>query len=167
MSCSTRMMVTPRSRMRVINSSSSSVSCGFMPAAGSSSSSSRGWVASARAISSRAGRHKEGPTPSRRACRQARRIPRASSADVRMARSWLASMNGSWSAAARNALPHRGKQAAMLADHHCFQHGQMGKQPNVLESAGNAPKRSPGRRACRASARPRIGFRRNRPAALR
>ena len=54
MSCSITQIATPRSsRSRPISSVTSWVSAGFMPAAGSSSSSSRGPVASALAISSR------------------------------------------------------------------------------------------------------------------
>jgi hypothetical protein len=54
MSCSMTRIATPRSpASRPINSVTSCVSAGFIPAAGSSSSSSFGLVASARAISSR------------------------------------------------------------------------------------------------------------------
>src|SRR5215469_15678485 len=54
MSCSITRIETPRSsRSRLISSVTSCVSAGFIPAAGSSSSSSRGLVASARAISRR------------------------------------------------------------------------------------------------------------------
>ena len=54
MSCSMSRMVMPSSsRMRRKSIRASSLSAGFMPAAGSSSSSSRGSVARARAISSR------------------------------------------------------------------------------------------------------------------
>ena len=38
-----------------------------------------------------------------------------------------------------------GNSAAMLADHHGFQHGQMRKQPDVLEGAGDALERALGR----------------------
>ena len=54
MSCSIRTIVMPRSsRSLRMNCVSSSDSCGFMPAVGSSSSSSFGMLASARAISNR------------------------------------------------------------------------------------------------------------------
>ena len=54
MSCSIRSTVTPRSsRTLLTNAVNWAVSCGFMPAVGSSSSSSLGSVPSARATSSR------------------------------------------------------------------------------------------------------------------
>src|SRR5439155_9831378 len=53
MSCSMRNTVTPDSRILPTKRMSSTFSCGVKPAAGSSSRSSRGLVASARAISSR------------------------------------------------------------------------------------------------------------------
>ena len=52
-SCSMTTTETPVSRIRKISCRAASVSCGFMPAVGSSSSSTSGSVASARAISSR------------------------------------------------------------------------------------------------------------------
>ncbi len=53
MSCSMRMIVMPSSRIRRMRPMRAAVSCGFMPAAGSSRKSSVGSVASARAISRR------------------------------------------------------------------------------------------------------------------
>ena len=53
MSCSTSRMATPDRAIRAISRSISAVSTALQPAAGSSSSSSRGQAAIARAISSR------------------------------------------------------------------------------------------------------------------
>ena len=53
MSCSITTTASPPSRMRRTSAVASAVSCGFIPAVGSSSSSTFGSAASARAISSR------------------------------------------------------------------------------------------------------------------
>ena len=53
MSCSMRKTVMPMPRMAWMSVTIPAVSCGFMPAVGSSSSKSRGSETSARAISSR------------------------------------------------------------------------------------------------------------------
>ncbi len=81
MSCSTRMTAMPRSAMRRSSRLSASLSARIRPAAGSSSSSTRGRMASARAISTRrrstCGRSPAGVGERARDSRRRRAAPRA------------------------------------------------------------------------------------------
>ena len=164
MSCSTRMMVTPRSRMRVITSSSSSVSCGFMPAAGSSSSRSRG-------LRGQRARHLQLAliAVGQIGCLGIALVGEPEELEqLHRVRPHAALLPGLAERAlqdgAAERLPDRRIGAAVLADHHGLQHRQVREQPDVLKGARDPLDRALARDADRPSPVPRTRSSRHRRA---
>ena len=131
------------SRMRPISPISSALSCGFMPAAGSSRRSSFGFAASARAISSRRwypyGRFRAHSSFASR-----------SPTNWRMFSGVLGHLPllRAHARRAENGADHAGFRPAVLADQDVLHRGHLAEEPDVLERAGHAERGNPvGRQA--------------------
>ena len=129
MSCSTTTSVVPASRIRYSTSASSRVSTAFRPAAGSSSSSRRGRVASARAISSsraqsvrQVGGRRVGRLVEAHEAQQAVRV---------LAREPLLAERARADAAPRETIPVR--VTGNVPDQHVVERGQLLEELRVLE----------------------------------
>ena len=147
--CSISSTVTPRSDLiRSINATRPCASAGFMPAAGSSRSSSRGSVAARGRLPAGADRHRAGRGRSCRAARGCRTKARSSSAAAQRS----ASSRGN--EGSRDHLPHRRLHFTMAADEHVVVRGQIGEQADVLVGAGDAVRDDGGAPGHRCARRP-------------